>query len=145
MKARLMLLFVLILFFPIDGHCQTWEDMAQYTMRLESRIDSIDLWFNDSTKVEIRDYGINEFTIFHDMTSQSSYFIYKCSCNATSISLIGGRNRTSDFYRLKDITYRNEEWFITPFKTEIALSTQWSYIENIPRRKMNKRCFMPNN
>lgn len=146
MKTTVMKNYILtlglILLASSVGHSQTWEEMAQYTMELEFRNDSSDLWLNDSVKVELRDYGINEFTIFRDTTSQSGYFIYRCACGDTVISLIGGRDRIHDFYRLRDIIYESEEWLITKFDTEIALSVSWNIFESKSRRKMNKRCLM---
>jgi len=139
MKNCIVFLSLVILSSRI-GYSQSWEEMAQYTIELDSRNDTANLWLNDFVKVELRDFGISQFTIFQDTTSQHAYFIYKCVCNDSI--LIGGRDRGYDFYRLRDIYQTNNEWRVEDFDTEIALSTPWSLIENRSRRKMKNRCFM---
>lgn len=139
---NVILIFILILIASRSGYSQNWEDMVRFTINLGSRNDSTELWLNDSIKVELKDFGMDEFTIFHDTITQSRYFIYRCACNDTAVVLIGGRDRTHDFYRLKNMIYENDKWVITEFDTEITLSLGWNLLEEKSQRKSNKRCFM---
>lgn len=133
-------IFALIFILPTTAFSQNWEEMAQYTLDLTSRIDSSDLWMNDSVRVQILDYGINEFTIF--VSESNRYFIYRCACDDTAVSLIGGRDRIDDYYRMKDTIKSDDKWIVTSFNSEIALSSSWKTIETIPPRKRNKTCLM---
>lgn len=121
-------------------YCQEWDEMAQYVAELNSRNDSVQLIYNESLTVQIRDFGIHQFTLFNNINTKRDFFIYRCNCNDSIISYAGGISRDDfDFWQSVYIKKIDSNWIIEPFKAEIALSVHWSKMSGLVS---SKKCIM---
>lgn len=114
--------------------------MAQFASEINSRNDSTQLVYNDSTTVQLRDFWNHQFTIFNIINSKRDFFIYRCKCNDGMVVFAGGISRDDfDFWQSVCIKKIDSNWVVESIKSEIALSVPWS---NMSRLASINKCIM---
>jgi hypothetical protein len=140
--SKLILLFYLV-FWNLTNNilAQNWEEMATFTSQIKSRTDKTQLLFNDSIEVELRDFGIHEFTIFKKYSKHKNYlFIYHCNCKENKTLYSGGKIlNDNNFYQSVYIKKNDFTWNIEPFVTNIALSFPFSEMKKL---RLKNKCIM---
>jgi hypothetical protein len=99
------------------------------------------LLFNDSIEVELKDFGIHEFTIFKKYSKYKRYFfIYHCNCKDNTTLYGGGTSRRDDdFYQSVYIIKNDTAWTIEPFDIDISLTFPFSEMKKL---RLKYRCIM---
>lgn len=59
-------------FFCLSSTAQNWKFMVETTLQITQR-ENKTFQLNDTTQVEIRDFGIDEFTIFKISSAKKTY------------------------------------------------------------------------
>jgi hypothetical protein len=136
MNKRFATLLFLTIFSQIS-FSQNWKFMVETSLQITQRENKI-YQFNDTTQVEIRDFGIDEFTIFTITNNRRSYYIQRFTCKCET-KIFGGVARDVDFYHQVELNYNDGIWTYSKFESSIDLSMPWRFTKRqIKKRK--RRC-----
>lgn len=137
MNKRFATLLFLTIFSQIS-FSQNWKFMVETSLQITQRENKI-YQFNDTTQVEIRDFGIDEFTIFTITTAKRSYLIHKFICKGVTY-IRGGVDRKDSYYYLVDFNFIDGAWVAYKPENALQCSFSWSLFSKRKIRQIKRRC-----
>ena len=119
-------------------HAQNWTFMAETTSKITNRENKT--WqFNDTTNIEIRDFGIDQFTIFTISSAKKTYLIHKSICKGETY-IRGGVDRKDSYYYLVDINFIDGTWVANRPENSCQCSFSWSLFTKRKIKQIKRRC-----
>jgi hypothetical protein len=137
MNKFLSALFFLTIFIQISL-AQNWKFMVETSLQITQR-ENKTYQLNDSTQVEIRDFGIDEFTIFTISSAKKTYFIHKNICKGETY-ISGGVDRKDSYYYLVDFNFVDGTWVAYRPEHALQCAFSWSLFTKRKIRQVKRRC-----